>query len=683
MTVSARASHSDVDRCPGAEELRRLRLAIRASGEIMFMTDPEGIFTHVNPEFTRVYGYEPSQVVGRTTPRILKSGTTSRGDYDAFWRLLRQRQVVRREFLNKAKDGTLLHIEGSVSPIVDDADSVIGFLAVQRDVTEARRLEKALDDTARHYQTLANAAADAIFIVNRSEEIQYANAAAAVLCGVEATTIIGKRITEVFPPDVAAEMWRELTAVFSSGTRQLFEHRFELPTGEVWLEAWLAPIVRPGEPCQSVMGIARNITERKLLERQFMQAQKMEAVGRLAGGIAHDFNNLLTAILGYADLAQQRLRNAPDILADVEEITKAGEQAGRLTRHLLAFTRNQVMTPQLVDISAIVADAKNMVQRVVGEDIRLSVSFEEATQPVMADPGRIEQVLLNLVVNARDAMPTGGPLLITTANVELDETAARRYPDGKCGRFVRLAVEDAGCGMTADVLAHVFEPFFTTKPSGKGTGLGLSTVYGIVKQSGGWIAVDSVAGRGTTISTFWPIDNGTGALADQPGKPLESALRGSETILLVEDEPGIRNLIRRTLESRGYQVLDACDVTAAVAISDSYHGTIDMLLTDIIMPVMNGPDVAQRIIRQRPDIKVLYVSGYPHTLRLDQRRSSGRLSFLAKPFTPTALATIVRECFDKSGMQIGRAPMGVSEPARDSPNGVRTGACDLQNHHCR
>jgi two-component system, cell cycle sensor histidine kinase and response regulator CckA len=652
----------DPPRCPDMEELRRLRVAIQASGEVIFMTDAEGTFTHVNPEFTRVYGYRADEVVGRATPRVLKSGTTGADDYARFWGCLKQGQIVRREFVNKAKDGSLLHIATSVSPIADDAGGVVGFLAVQRDVTTQRRLEKALEETARQYRALANAAADSIFIVDHTERIEYANAASAEQFGVQVDAILGRRIHDVFPQPIADEMWRELSAVFSTGTKQLFEHRFDLPTGEVWLEAWLVPVTTRGTQVQSVLGVARNITGRKQLERQLTQAQKMEAVGRLAGGIAHDFNNLLTVIMGYTELVQDRLRDAPDILADVEEIQKAGERASRLTRQLLAFSRKQPMRPQLVDVSAIVADAKKMVERVVGEDVELAVTFEPATLPVVADPGHIEQVLLNLVVNARDAMPKGGRLSVTTANVTIDEAAARKHADAVAGRYVRLTVQDTGCGMATDVLAHLFEPFFTTKPAGKGTGLGLSTVYGIVRQNGGWIAVESSPAQGTTISVFWPVDEGFRAIAPRVVEPTEAALTGTETILLVEDEPGIRSLMRRTLQARGYRVLDAMDVPDAVTIAETHPGPIDVLLTDIIMPVMNGPDLAQRVVKDRPAVKVLYVSGYPHQLTSERTQSPERISFLAKPFTPQALARRVRACLDGGDPPVG-TPSRIATPA--------------------
>jgi two-component system, cell cycle sensor histidine kinase and response regulator CckA len=652
MISSTRRAHDRLP--PDPAELRRLRLAIEASGEIVFMTDAKGTFTYVNPEFERVYGYDSSEVIGRTTPRLLKGGTTGPEEYALFWHRLKQSQIVRREFLNRTKHGTLLIIEASANPIVDDSGEIVGFLAVQRDVTERRQVDAALEESEHRYRTLADAAHDSIFIVNRAAQIEYVNNVSAARFGRTPDAIIGKRLEEVFPPSTAAEMWREVSTVFATADRRLFEQRFESPTGELCLETCLVPVRVSGQGSgvHTVMGVARDVTERKALERQLMQAQKMEAVGRLAGGIAHDFNNLLTAILGYSELLQDRV-HAPDVLADLDEIKKAGEQASRLTRQLLAFSRKQPMIREVVDVSALVGEAQRILGRVLGEDIELSVIVAPGVRQVIADPGQIEQILMNLAVNARDAMPKGGRLTIATANAQLDDTFVRRHEGAVAGSYVSLTVQDAGCGMTADVLAHVFEPFFTTKPVGQGTGLGLSTVYGIVKQNGGYITIASEAGSGTTVTVFWPMSDHLEAPALPIGTP-ERAPGGTETILLVEDEAGIRSLMRKTLEPHGYRILEARDVSDAMAISETHDGPIDLLLSDVIMPVLNGPDLAQRIVTRRPTIKVFYVSGFPNSLLSEQERQPRRVWFLAKPFTPQSLALKVRECLDSHSVPLAK-----------------------------
>jgi two-component system cell cycle sensor histidine kinase/response regulator CckA len=390
------------------------------------------------------------------------------------------------------------------------------------------------------------------------------------------------------------------------------------------------------------MGVARDITERKRLERDFAQAQKMEAVGRLAGGVAHDFNNLLTVILGYADLLLQTV-GANFELASDHEIRNAGERASRLTGQLLTFSRKQTFSPKVINLNAVVGELQRMLNRVIGEDVVLDVAMDPQLAQTKVDPSQIEQVIVNLVVNARDAMPRGGTIRIQTANANLSPAFCRRHEGAVPGRYVAVIVEDTGCGMPADVRSHVFERFYTTKPAGRSTGLGLSTVYGIVKQSGGYITIDSTVGFGTTMTVYLPLAEG----ALQPSVASERPAKlpvGTETILLVEDEPGLRRLMQRTLEHHGYTVLNASSIDDAIALSQRQVGAIDLLLNDVIMPGMNGPDLAQRIVMHRPSIKVLYVSGYNSQAVEGTSSVSPNARFLPKPFAPHVLAAKVREC---------------------------------------
>jgi len=625
-------------------EVGRLRLAIEASRDVIFMTDANGVITYVNPEFVRVYGYEESDVVGRATPRILKSGTTVAADYDTFWRELMQGLSIRREFVNRSKAGHLLTVDCCATPIVDEAGEVTGFVSVQRDVTERKDLEEKLRVSEQRYRTLATAAQDHIFIVNRAAQIEYVNGAAVMAFGLTVDQVLGKRLDEVFPPDTVETIWPQVLQVLSTGCRQLFENRFHAPTGDLWLEAWIVPLQEAGASPHAVMGVARDVTERKLLEQQFLQAQKMEAVGRLAGGIAHDFNNLLTAILGYSQFLREAFVDVPSAVADVNEIIRAGERASHLTRQLLAFSRKQPVDRRLLDANAVVLDLQKMLKRIVGEDIELCVAVATGACSMVADAGQVEQLLLNLVVNSRDAMPAGGRLTIEVGTAQLDTVFAATHRGALVGSYVSIAVRDTGCGMTPEVLAHVFEPFFTTKPRGTGTGLGLSTVYGIVKQNDGYVTLESEPGRGTSAVIYWPLSAQPGsrtALAHAPAR----ALPGQETILLVEDEAGIRSLMRRTLESYGYRILEASDGAAAVAIEAQHDGPIDLLLSDVIMPGLNGPDLAQHLVVKRPRLKVLHVSGFPNAQSIGGSPRE-RASFLAKPFTPMALAMKVRDCLD-------------------------------------
>ena len=410
---------------------------------------------------------------------------------------------------------------------------------------------------------------------------------------------------------------------------------------------------------------AEDVTERRALEQQLRQAQKMEAVGRLAGGIAHDFNNLLMVISGYSEFLLERLGADPTLRGHAQEIANAAERATSLTRQLLAFSRKQMLAPKIVDLNGVVTENVKMLTRLIGEDIDLVMVPGPDIGAVKADPGQIEQVIMNLAVNARDAMPHGGKLTIETANVTLDANYARFHAPVKPGDYVMLAISDTGMGMDADTQAHIFEPFFTTKGL-KGTGLGLSTVYGIVKQSEGYIWLYSEAGKGTSFKIYLPRFSATGeALATQPAlaADAEQPSPGHETILLVEDEENLRRLARQSLETQGYRVIDAPDGAAAIRISQAHKGPIHLLLTDVIMPGMNGRELANQLSPTRPEMRVLYMSGYTenhigHNGTLDEG-----ITLLQKPFTLPALKAKVREVLDTPLPQEVQMSARLAQPA--------------------
>ncbi|MBU0508831.1 response regulator [bacterium] len=379
-------------------------------------------------------------------------------------------------------------------------------------------------------------------------------------------------------------------------------------------------------------------------EEQLRQAQKMEAIGRLAGGVAHDFNNLLTAILGHGELAMYKLHEDDPLRENVGQMVRAADRAASLTRQLLAFSRKQVLQPRVFDLNAIVADMEKMLRRLIGEDVELVIRLGGDVGPVRADPGQIEQVIMNLAINARDAMPKGGRLTVETTEIELDESAAWNHQQVTPGRYVMMAVSDTGTGMDSDLQSHIFEPFFTTKEHGKGTGLGLSTVYGIISQSGGHIWVYSEVGRGTTFKVCLPRVSATVEPTRIPPSP--EPLKGSETILLVEDEEGVRDLVERILSHHGYRVITAAFPQQAIRMAKGFQGTIDLLVTDIILPQINGNELAKRVRGLRPEIRVMFMSGYTDDRILGHEIADGRASFLAKPFTAEGLARKVREVLD-------------------------------------
>jgi two-component system cell cycle sensor histidine kinase/response regulator CckA len=427
------------------------------------------------------------------------------------------------------------------------------------------------------------------------------------------------------------------------------EFRIVRPDGALrWIKARAYPVRDAKGQVHRLAGVSRDVTEHHRLEAQFLQAQKMEAVGRLAGGVAHDFNNLLSVILGYTGLALDEPHPGERWRSDLEEVRRAGERASELTQQLLAFSRQQVLQTKVLDLSQVVLDMEKLLRRLLGEDIELSL--QTARQPALVDmgPGQVEQIIMNLAVNARDAIPHGGRLQIETEGIELSAPAAASRPGLAPGPYVVLSVADNGIGMDASTREHIFEPFFTTKEMGKGTGLGLSTVYGIVKQSKGHISLHSELGQGSTFKVYLPR-------TDRPTEsmPVTSAaqtiLRGSETILVVEDDEQVRSVTCAILRRHGYDVLNAQNGGEAFLICEQHAGTIHLLLTDAIMPRMSGRELAERLRAMRPDLRVLYLSGYtehsvPHRGMLD-----AGASFLRKPSVPEALLRKVRTVLDAPG----------------------------------
>ena len=434
----------------------------------------------------------------------------------------------------------------------------------------------------------------------------------------------------------------------TGGVGRTIQYRMRHKNG-AWhfLESGASGVLNAHGEVETLIIVNRDVTARRNLEEQFRQAQKMEAVGRLSGGVAHDFNNLLGVIIGYAEFLQERLDPENTLRGSVDEILNAGKRAAALTRQLLAFSRQQVLDPKVIDLNGAVSDMEKLLRRLIGEDVELSTQLASDLGRVKADQGQLEQVVMNLAVNARDAMPQGGKLIIATENVVMDEVFVRRYPyPVQPGPYVCLSVADSGIGMDAETKARAFEPFFTTKEKGKGTGLGLSTVYGVVKQSGGYIDIFSSPGAGTTFKIYLPrIDEAIKLSA--PGQSGAGSFDGNETILLAEDEASLRRLTRATLEQNGYKVIEARDGVEALALSETCDLPIDLLLTDIVMPGMGGRALAQELTRRRPEMRVVYMSGYTGQTVGTQGPIDPGSDFLSKPFSRVVLARKIREALDR------------------------------------
>ncbi|HXL08180.1 MAG TPA: PAS domain S-box protein [Gemmatimonadales bacterium] len=509
---------------------------------------------------------------------------------------------------------------------------------------ERKRTEEQLHESERKYRLLFETNPEPMFVYDfETLRILAVNGAAITRYGYSEAEFLALTIRDIRPVEEQGRLEQELARRPDEGAiRTGVRHRAK--DGRLFeVDLVARPLEFAGRRARLVL--ARDVTAQRHLEDQLRQSQKMEAVGQLAGGIAHDFNNLLTAILGSTQLLLQVTPPGDVRREDVDEIRNAGLRAAELTRQLLAFSRRQVLAPKVLELNGVVANMDKMLRRLIGEDVELATTLHAEAGAVNADPGQLEQVLLNLVVNARDAMPGGGRVLIETTRVLLrDELVERRHrlPPGD---YACLAVTDSGAGMDESTQAHLFEPFFTTKEVGKGTGLGLATVYGIVKQSGGYIWVYSEPGRGTTVRVYLPRVPGA-AEPPLPAPELPALRGGHETVLLVEDAAPVRTLARRSLEACGYTVLDAADGPSAIELSARHAGAIAVLVTDVVMPGMSGRELAERLAPTRPEMKVLYTSGYTDDAMVRQGVLNAGVAFLQKPFVPDSLARKVRDVLD-------------------------------------
>ncbi len=623
-----------------------LEATLESTTDGIVVVSPEGRIVRVNRKLVRLW---------RIPPQVIALGNYSRL-VDFIAESLREPESFRKEVdalderPDAEKSGHFEFYDGRIFEWYSQPQRLggqsVGRVWSFRDVTERKRAEDALRAALQRLEALLNNIPDIAWMKDRQGRFIAVNEPFLRAIGRSREQIIGQTDRDIFPAELAEKFQSEDRQVLLGGKHLEVTDRLTLADGrKVLIETIKSPIYGEGGQPTGTAGIARDVTERKQLEEQLLQSQKMEAIGRLAGGVAHDFNNLLTAISGYSDLLLRELPEESALRSHAEEIQKAGERAAALTQQLLAFSRRQVLEPRVVNLNAALANLEKMLRRLIGEDIELVTSAQPDLWPVKADPGQIEQVVLNLAVNARDAMPNGGRLTVSTQNTELDEEAARNSPPTRPGSYVLLAVADSGAGMSPETRSRLFEPFFTTKEVGKGTGLGLSTVYGIVKQSGGYIWVESEPGAGSVFKIFLPKSLETPepvrvAVASGP------APSGSETILLVEDEPEVRALVQKFLLMHGYKVLPASSAEDAIELSGRYDGHIDLLLTDVVMPGETGRDLARRLLVARPRMRVLYMSGYTDDSVFLQGGLSRGEAYLQKPFTPEALAKKVREVLD-------------------------------------
>jgi len=612
------------------------------ANDAVFIVGRDGKIRDVNRAAEENYGWSREALVGRHVADLRPEDQRdiARANFEAADR--EGRLVFESEHLRA--DGSRFSVEVSTRLVDIPGDPV--HLAIVRDITERKRAEAnivtlnaELEEALAWQRQIFEGSQDAVFVSDEQARFVAVNHAATELTGYSHEELLAMGIPDLHDePDLAA--YRAFHRRILDGERILSEAPIKKKDGgKVAVEFNNSLVVIGGRRFMHTAG--REVTERKQLESQLVQAQRMEAIGRLAGGVAHDFNNLLTVIQGYGELVRESLSGDPRH-ESMEELLKAAGRATSLTRQLLAFSRKQVLEPKIMHLGEIVRETGHMLERLIGEDIALALVVSGDLATVKADPGQIEQVVLNLAVNARDAMPNGGQLTVSVGSLTM-ATPLDGFPDQlPAGRWVLMTMEDTGCGMDAETLSHAFEPFFTTKERGKGTGLGLSTVYGIVRQSDGRVQVTSVPGRGTSFQIYLPRSDEKTISGAHPS--VGSSL-GTETVLVVEDEPAVRNLVRTVLERKGYVVLVAQDGAAALDLVGKHTGVIHVLLTDVVMPGINGRDLAARVRARRPTIKVVFMSGYTADIPTELGTKGGP-AFLSKPFNERALTSKLREVLD-------------------------------------
>lgn len=526
--------------------------------------------------------------------------------------------------------------------ILDDEGKPTRLIGTVQDVTERKQAEEAFQKSETQFRAVFDNSLDAMLIADDTGRYLDANPAACSLFGLPKEEITKRRMMDFAAPGLEKEAEQTWDLFIKLGAKQ-GEHQLSQAGGKiVQVEYSATANVLPGQH----LAILRDVTERKSLEEQLRQSQQLEAVGRLAGGIAHDFNNMLTVINCYSDLILRKLDNENPLRGSIEEIKKAGQRSASLTQQLLAFSRQQILQPKAFNISEIISDTSNMLQLLIGENIQLTIISNDIGQ-VKADPGQLTQVIVNLAINARDAMPGGGKLLIETANIHFDEKYAAKNIFMKPGSYVMLSISDTGTGMDKKTQQRIFEPFYTTKEVGKGTGLGLATVYGIVKQSDGYIGVYSELGYGTTFKVYLPLIETQSEAEESVIIPVAS-IKGKETILIVEDEEMVRTLTRQILEDCGYHVLEACNGIHALEICEQSDCKIDLLITDVVMPEMSGRELAEKLEKSYPTMSILFTSGYTDDTVVIHGILETGMNFIQKPFTFDTLAQKVRKVLDES-----------------------------------
>jgi len=616
-------------------EARYRMLFERSNKGILLIEPASGRILHANPMASRMTGFSRDELTAMSLPQLHTPAERARLE-SIYTAAMRQRTLEPRECRILARDGSE-RIAMMAGARYDLGDQDVLMLDLQ-DVTERRRVEEALRRAEASLSTVISHAPIVLFSTDAQGVFTMSEGRGLESLGLKPGEVVGRSVFDVYEsvPEVLDLVRRALGGA---------EFTASSAVGPITFETHYTPTRDAAGRVSGMIGVAIDVTDRRRLEEQLVHSQKMEAIGRLAGGVAHDFNNLLAAILGHCEMMLAELDAGHPLRDGVEEIHRAGGRGALLTRQLLAFSRRDVPAPECLDLRAVVHDLDALLRRLIGEDIELVLDLAPRACIVRADRAQLEQTVLNLVVNARDAMPEGGRIAIAVADAELTAEDIGGGAAARPGPYVRLAVTDDGTGMNEEVLAHAFEPFYTTKEQGKGTGLGLSTVYGIAERNRGCVKATSRPGQGSTFEVWLPRSEGT--LVEEPLVDDSGPVRGGhETILLVEDEPAVRDLVREALAAQGYEVLVADGGPTALKISEQREGTLDLLLTDVVMPRMGGGELATRLREKRPGLRVIFMSGYTDDAVVRHGVFESRVAFLQKPFRLEDLARKVREVLD-------------------------------------
>lgn len=618
--------------------------AIEHTTEMILCFEQNGRILFANKATSQTLGFSFNDLlvlkIYQIAPQI------SEKKWKEFWILLRKIHYLNIEttFLNK--EGDVLAVEMSINFVNCDGHEYVCTFA--RDLSRVKLLEQKIEDHDVRLNQITAQNYDVIIFLDQEGRINYVSPGLKRLQGFDTTDLLEQLLIDFFPNSSLETIKQAIASCLKGKTIQHLELEIECKTGRlIMIEGNMTPIVQADE-IYGVQFIYHDISKRILLEDQFRQSQKMEAIGQLAGGMAHDFNNLLTAILGYTELLIMDLNPGDPILGTVQEIERAGKRAEALTRQLLAFSRKQVIQPKVLDLGQLIQNMEKMLRRLIGEDIELITILEPETGNIRADSGQIQQMVMNIVINARDAMPEGGKITIQLKKVNFSEVKSWENETIEPASFLMLAISDTGIGMSPETLSHIFEPFYTTKQEEKGTGLGLSTVYGIMKQNGGYINIETELNRGTTFQLFIP--RVLSEVTAVENKPVESVLRGKETILVVEDESFVRDLACRVLRMHGYNVLEAPNGGSALLKCERHPKPIHLILTDVVMPELSGRDLAERLEKIHPEAKVLYMSGYTDDAVIRHGITEEQVHFLQKPFTPLTLLQKIREVLNSESV---------------------------------